>query len=416
MTASHPATVYVARQPILDRHQNVCAYELLFRSDPRNAYEAADQDIATLDVITNSFLIIGLDELTSGRPAFINFTRHWLVQDLTEFLPPGQVTVEILEDVEPDQEVLAACRRLSAAGYVLALDDFVLSASGTPLLDVADIVKVDFLGTTVEERTSIARDLRRRGISLLAEKVESREEFEQGVSADYSYFQGYFFAKPVIRSGRRIPESKLTLLRLLQEIHQPDLAYDRIEAIVKEDLSLTYKLLRLVNSSRFGLRGNIRSIQQALVLLGAREIRQWCSLLGLRAIGSQKPEELLRIAITRGRMAERLAPLVGFEAQASQLLLMGMFSVLDAILDAPMPEILERLPLDEMVKLALLGHPSRFKTILELTVAYERGDWATFSAHAESLHIEEDAAARLLCEALHGILTGDRELDRTSRV
>ncbi|TVS13663.1 MAG: HDOD domain-containing protein, partial [Planctomycetaceae bacterium] len=390
----------MAREPIMDRNQRVYAYELLFRSSHRNVYEAVDGDRSTLDVITNSLLILGLEELAGRRPAFINFTRNLLVREVPELLAPGLVTVEILEDVEPDEEVLAACRRLKAAGYVLALDDFVFSASGTPLLDFADIVKVDFSGTTLEERVRIARDLRRRGIKALAEKVETREEFEQGVAAGYSFFQGYFFSTPVILSGRRIPDQKLSLLRLLPEIHQPDLRFDEIEAIIKHDLSLTYKLLRLVNSAHFSLRENISSIKHALVLLGAKEVRNWCSLLAMQALGDNKPAELILQSNTRGCMAESLASLVGWERQAPQLFLMGIFSLIDAILDMPMAEILSPLPVGEPVKRALLGHPCPFKTLLDLIVAYQRGDWTLFSTHVRSLDLDEPAASRALAEAL----------------
>ena len=404
-TPGSATAVYVARQPILDRTKNVYAYELLFRSSERNAYDpTVGADDSTLAVIANSLLVIGLDELTGHRPAFINFTRNLLIQDVAQHLPPGQVTVEILEDIQADEEVLAACRRLKAAGYILALDDFVLSHLGTPLLDVADIVKVDFLGTTPEQRAAIARDLQRRRIDGLAEKVETVEQFEEGLAAGYAYFQGYFFSKPVIRSGRRIAENQSCLLELLREIHRPELEFDELEAIIKRDVALTYKLLRLVNSVRFAGQRQITSVKQALLMLGSKEIRHWCTLLVLCTIGGKsKPPALISQAMTRARMAEDLASLAGMKQQTSELFLMGIFSVIDALLDVPMEEVLAKLPLDEQVKQALRGEPCRLKVILDLIVAYERGEWSVFSEQAKLLQTPEDGVASVLFQALRGL-------------
>ena len=266
---------YVARQPIFDLHQAVYAYELLYRSgEANNFYTGTDGDKASLQVITNSVLIIGLDTLTRGRKAFINFTKNLLEQEVATTLPKDFLVVEILENIEPDEKVLESCRKLKDLGYLLALDDFVYDPKYDPFLELADIVKVDFLVTQGDERRKIVERLGHRGIKFLAEKVETREDFAMAQKYGYIYFQGYFFEKPVIVSGKDIPALKHTYIQLLREVNQPTLDIDKVENIIKEEVSLSYKLLRFMNSVAFGFRNEIRSIKQALVLLVPKRIKQ----------------------------------------------------------------------------------------------------------------------------------------------
>ena len=382
------STVFVARQPIFGRDQNVFGYELLFRSGAENAYDATDPDASTLDVITNSLLDIGLDELTGHKRAFINFTRNLLLEDVMELLPKDLVTVEILEDIEPDEEVLAACRRLKDEGYVLALDDFVLADSGSAFLDLADIVKVDFVGTTAEERQSIAEDLTRRGIRMLAEKVETAEEFQEALSGGYDYFQGYFFSRPVIHATRKISGNKLNRLRILEQVNRPELSYEDIDAIICQDVSLSYKLLRYMNSAWFGLRYPIESIKRALVQLGTQEIRKWAALVTLRDMGEDKPNELLLMSMRRAKMSESIGAMTAMNQQGSELFLMGMFSVIDALLDAPMQDVLDKLPLEEQIKMALLGQDCPFGAVYNAVRTYEKGAWDDFAQYAAALNLD----------------------------
>lgn len=393
-------TVFVARQPIFDRKKAACGYELLFRSGLANHYDASDGDTSTLDVIANSFVNIGLDELTGGQRGFINFTRNLLLQDIADLLPPDRITVEILEDIEPDDEVLRACERLKTAGYVLALDDFVLADRASPFLDLADIVKVDFTASTPDERKQAAALLNERGIAPLAEKVETVEDFDAAMADGYAYFQGYFFSKPVIHQGRSIPGSKLAYLRVLQEVNRPEISFDDLERIVQQDVLLTYKLLRFVNAAWFGLRHKITSIKHALVWLGPREIRKWFALVTLRNLGTDKPNELFLRALVRAKLGEAFGTVDGLEKSASELYLMGMFSVIDALLDVPMEEILPKLPLSEDVNAALLGQPGRFRSVHDTMVSYERGDWGEFSTHAREVPLSEHLMPRMFSESL----------------
>ncbi|MCD6303589.1 MAG: HDOD domain-containing protein [Planctomycetes bacterium] len=398
--AVRPPTVFVARQPIFDRDKKVYGYELLFRSGLENYYNALDADKATVDVISNSFFVIGFDKLTDGKRAFINFTRNLLVRGVAGLLPREAVAIEILEDITPDDEIIAVCSQLKKAGYTVAMDDFVYKDRDNPLVRYADIVKVDFMGTAPEQRKALAKTLSARGVRVLAEKVETAEEFDQAVEWGYSYFQGYFFSKPVVHSGRRISANKLTYMQVLNKVHQPGISYEDLEALIKQDISLTYKLLRFMNSAWFGFRSEIRSVRHALILLGPKEIKKWFALIALTQMATDKPHELMLRAIARGKIAEGLAPLVGMQEHAPELFLLGMFSLIDALVDAPMEEILEKLPLDRQIKMALLGEPCPFRTVHEMILAYERADWDHFSKCAASLKAPEDVVPDLFRESL----------------
>ena len=391
--------VFVARQPIFDREKVVHAYELLFRSGFENYYNALDDDKATVDVIANSFFVIGFDQLTDGRRAFINFTRNLLTRRVATLLPREAVTVEILEDVEPDGEMVKICKDLKESGYTVAMDDFVSKDVGNPLVQFADIVKVDFMGTEPAERKALCERLSATGVKPLAEKVETEDEFLDAVKWGYEYFQGYFFSKPVIRTGKRLAGNKLTYLQVLYEVNQPGISYDELEKLIKQDLSLTYQLLRFMNSAWFGFRSEIKSVRHALVLLGPKEIKKWFSLIALTNMATDKPEELILRAVARAKIAEGIAPLVGMKEHRSELFLLGMFSLIDAVTDTPMDEIMEKLPLDQQVKQALLGEECVFKTVYDTILSYERGEWDPFAECAHKLKLEEAAMPGLVSES-----------------
>ncbi len=383
------ADVFVARQPIFQPDKEPYAYELLFRSSRENRSRIDDANACTLDVISGALFDVGLEELTGGRRAFVNFTRDLLVGGVPDLLPHDQVVIEVLEDVEPDEQVLAACKQLKAAGYTLALDDFVLDHEGSPLLDFADIVKVDFMGTTPEQRRRIADGLHGRGIRALAEKVETHEEFDEANDAGYAYFQGYFFAKPVIHEGHTIPTNQLVHLQVLEKVAQPEIPYAELEEVIKQDVSLTYRLMRYINSVWFGLKHKIESIHHALVWLGPREIKKWAALVSLRNLAEDKPSELLLRAMTRARMAEGLAEPAGMQPHAPELFLMGMFSLIDALLDVPMEHALEKLPVSEGIRDALLGGSNKQGLIHQTITAYERADWDGFLRSAAAAKLDE---------------------------
>jgi len=396
---SASATVFVARQPIFDCAKRSFGYELLCRYKPESEGDTSDATTSMLDVLASGLLPTGLDELTGDKQAFISCPRQFRAEDVAA-LPSERVILEIHESIKPDEKILNTCRKLKAAGYRLALDDFAMAESGRPFLDLADIVKVDFPTTPPGERTKIARDLAARGIQVLAGKVESATAFDEAVASGYSYVQGYFFVKPAFRATDEISGNKLSRLRMLDELNRAELSYDRLEEIIKQDVFLTYDLLRFINSVWFGLSHKVTSIKHALVLLGPKEVKKWFALVTLRSMGTDKPSELLLRCMTRAKMGELMAPLVGLSSHASQLFLMGMFSVIDAVLDASMPTIMAKLPLDDQIKQALLGQPNPYRTVFDAIACYEKGEWDKFLSHAAALHLDEHRMLAVYADSL----------------
>ncbi len=390
--------VFIARQPIFDRNKKVYAYELLFRSSLENYFSHPDADEASSKVIADSVLVFDMNQLLGGRKAFVNVTGKVLLKEYTRILPKDMTVVEILETVEPSDKIVAACRKLKKAGYTLALDDFVYEDRFQPLVDLADIVKIDFLATDPAARRDMEEKL--SNLKLLAEKVETQDEFDQALSAGYEYFQGYFFAKPVVIVNRDVSPQKMHYLRLLHELHSPDLDFQRLENVIKSDMALSYKLLRYINSPFFGTRGQIESIQQALLLLGTAEIKKWATVLALAAMGDDKPRELVLSAVMRARICETLARKLGRADQGQAMFLMGMFSVIDAIMDKPLDELLREMPIAADVKDALLGKTNWYRNVFNVTLCYEKGDWEGFSACCADVNLPEGEVPDVYIETI----------------
>jgi EAL and modified HD-GYP domain-containing signal transduction protein len=396
--------VFVARQPIFDRQRNVYAYELLFRSGWDNFFNPhhADLSHASTKVIADSVLSFGgVESITGNKKAFINVTRDVLLKEHVNLLPKEFTVVELLEEIVPDPEVLAACQKLKSAGYLLALDDFVYAENLKPLILISNIIKVDFLQTVGPERQSLLQRFAPLGIKFLAEKVETQEEYQSAFSMGYDYFQGYFFSKPLILQGKDIPGFKLNYLRILQEINRPELDFEQIEGIIKRDVALSYKLLRYINSPFFGWRREISSIKHALALLGDRNFKKWASLMALSSMGQDKPAELVINAMVRAKLCEAIAPKVDLKHREQDLFLLGMFSLLDALVDRPLTEILAEIPIAEDVKRTLLGERGGpFADVYQTVIAYEKGDWENFSKGTALLKLDENEIPKLYIEAL----------------
>jgi len=391
---------FIARQPIFDRRQKLYAYELLFRSSLDNVFNHPDPDQASAKVMVDSLLLLSWKNLIGEKRAFINVTRRVLVNEYAALLPKATTVIEILETVRPDPEVIAACRKLKETGYLIALDDFSPGPLTTPLAALADIIKVDFLAMERPEQRAMVQRFAPAGARLLAEKVESHAVFRDAMEMGYTYFQGYFFAKPAILQAKAIPEFNLSYFRMLQEILRPEVDFRRLEAIIRQEVTLSYKLLRYVNSAFFGLRGPVHSILDALLLVGEREIKKWVALISLASMGRDKPEELVLEAAIRARFCEALAPVAGLAHRAADLFLMGLFSLIDAILDRPLPAILHEIPLADDVKSALLEKEGSLGDVYEYALAYMRGDWQKVSEQAARLAIDEAETPRLYHTAL----------------
>lgn len=401
--------LFVARQPIFNTSRKVIAYELLFRQENQQIYDGSNGDKATEEVLVTSFLAIGMDVLTGGKPAFINFTDNGLKSGIAELLPPNLLAVEILETVEPDDSVLAACRNLKQQGYRLVLDDFVFRPGYEPLIELASMIKVDFLITPTGERAKVIQQFGGRAdLQFLAEKVETEQDFQEAVQVGYSYFQGYFFSKPVIIARKSIPFARLSAFQLLKAVNAPVFDLSQVESIIREEVAFSYQLFKYINSSAFGFRHEINSIRQALVLLGQRELQKWSSLIALRTMGQEKPPELLTASLLRAHFSELIAHHLKLGPMAADAFLTGLLSLMDAVLDQPMAEIITELPLQKEIKAALMGNSNVYRDILNLCIAYERAEWDGIFHWAEKLRLDESELPGLILNALAAV--GSTEL------
>lgn len=363
---------HIARQPILNSNKRLFAYELLYRGINELSMPIIGGERATTALLTSSFLTEGLQKISSNKPCFINFTEDLLVQNIAENFPKNKIYIEILEDVRPTPEVIEACTNLKKKGYKLALDDFVYDKKLLPLIELADIIKFDFQLSSIDEINKALYYLSQYKIQFLAEKVETHEEFARALKLGFKYFQGYFFAKPELIQIREVTSSKISLLHLLAEINQKSISTDRMTAIISSDVSLSYRLLRYINSAYFYLLYEIDSIAHAVAYLGENEIRRFVSLIAISEISSNKPMELVRLAAVRAKFCELLSIRSPKKTDPHELFMLGLFSLLPAMLDGSMSEILEKLPLSNDIKLALNRNEGELSTFLDAVVFYER--------------------------------------------
>jgi c-di-GMP phosphodiesterase len=366
--------VLVARQPIYDASMSVMAYELLYRASPSSrSAQIGDPSSATLEVITGAALEIGLDRLAGGLPVHINFPQELLTKVPELPLQAAGVVIEVLEDVRATPQVLQGIRTLRARGHRIALDDYAPQESDPRLLEVADIVKLEITHPPADELARQARELRAAGLELIAENVESRAQFEHCIELGFKGFQGNFLQQPETFSARRVPASRLGALRLAAALQSEDYSLDEIERLLSQDVSLSYRVLRCINSSYYNLPRKIESIRQAIVILGLDTLRQLCGLLCLQAIDDRPPSLVLQ-AMTRGRMCEQLGKLAGAR-DAGPFFITGLFSLLNALLGLPTRKVVEELPLTPAVKSALVAGEGPLGAALQCTRAYERGVW-----------------------------------------
>jgi c-di-GMP-related signal transduction protein len=386
---------YVARQPIFDREEKVFGYELLFRDSLENCF-VGDADEASRATLDRS-LLMGLDVLCDGRRAFVNCTRNTLIKGLVGLLPSTTTVVEVLETVPPDPDVMAACHSLKEQGYIIALDDYVAHDQREPLAEMADIIKVDWLLTTHEEREQLIKQFGPWRYRMLAEKVETQDQFAQAQDEGFVYFQGYFFRRPEMMGTHDMPANRLNYIRMLQEVSRPELDVPSLEKLVKEEASVCYRLLRYLNSAVFGFKKEIHSVRHALSILGERDLRRWVRLIAAVGAGQDKTSDLVLSALVRGRFCELLAPKVSHGE--SDLFLMGLLSLIDAMLETPMQAILEKIPLDAATNAVLLGQPSVLRPVFQLMLVHETGEWEAASALSAGLRLDADDVAACYWQA-----------------
>lgn len=368
---------FIGRQAILDQKKNVYAYEILFRSGLKNAFDPSlDGNVATQSVMVNTMLDFGMKKLVSDKKAFINFTEKNLLNRAPQLLPADSIVVEILETVQPTPAILEAVQELKDEGYKIALDDFVLLPGYEPLIDMADIIKVDFRITEDPEERKRLREILPGHVRLLAEKIETEEEFHQALEYGYVLFQGYFFCKPVVLHKKKLTSNALSQIRLLKEVNRQDFDFSAIINVISSDTNLVHKLLTYINSVGIGLTYHISNLRQAAVLLGSGGIRRWVTLISLQTFSEDKPPELFTISLLRAKFCE----LIAHEIKRPDLtpdtgFLLGMFSLLDVLLSQPMEEVLKEVGLSSELNAALLGEDNILRHVLDLVIAYEQGDW-----------------------------------------
>lgn len=367
-------TAYVGRQPIYSRALQTVAYELLFRSNESNFAEFSNGEQATADLLLNVFAEIGLERVVGKLPAFINVTEEFILNGYCRAIPQEKVVIEVLEDVRPTSEVLAALKALRKAGYRIALDDFVYSPELMPLVELASIVKVDLPNVRNEKLFQHVELLREYNVALLAEKVETNEQFKLCQDLEFDYFQGYFFCQPTVIKGKRVSSNRLTVMRLISKMQGPSITLDEISEIIQTEPALAVKLLRFVNSSTCALNHRIESIKHAVVMVGIQQVKTLCALTMLAEVAIGKPDELVKTLLVRAKMAELLA--IQLEStKTDSCFLVGLFSAIDALLDMPLDQALDCVSVCQDVYDALIFGTGTIGMILNCVLEYEKGHW-----------------------------------------
>ena len=374
--------IFIGRQAIYDNKLNVYAYELLSRNnedDNESLVNENNANHATTIVMLNALTEIGLPQLVGKHPAFINLTYDFLTGENKIPELPNQLVIEVLEDIEITENLISAVKKLSDKGYMIALDDFIYHEKKLPLVEIADIIKIDILQLDENDLREHVKKLRPYNVRLLAEKVETQEEYELCKELEFDYFQGYFFCKPKIVVGHRAPANRMTIINLLAQLQDPNVQIEKLEELISQDLALSYRLLKYINSAAFAMQREVNSIHHAIVMLGLNTIRNLANLMLMSKI-DDKPHDLLIMAIIRARMCEELAEHID-KKMKNTFFTAGLFSAIDALMDDTMENIVSQLPLSSVLKDALLNYEGIVGETLKCCIAFERADW-------ENVHIK----------------------------
>jgi EAL and modified HD-GYP domain-containing signal transduction protein len=392
--------VFVARQPIFNLEDRVVGYELLHRAGPSNQFAGIDAATATSQLLSDNLLSgDGWHRLTGGRRAWVNFPASLLLDGSATLVPPEHLVVELLEDIVVNDEIVEACKDLAERGYVLAADDVVTPEDTSPLLDLVDIVKVDFRLADGAQRAGLA-DRFRGQHRLLAEKVETRAERAEAVDLGYGLLQGYFLREPAMVSRRTVNQTRIGALSLMEVVSKSPMDFTEVEDAIKREVALTDKLLRYLNSVSFGWKTRITTIRKALVTLGEVQVRRWVSVAVVSAVAADQPDELMASTLTRARLCELLSAAPGIDAEPFELFLTGMYSQMHVLIDAEPEAMLADAPLPETVRGALLDQTGPLWTALKLAVCWEAGDWDGVGAFADALGLRLDDLPKYYARAL----------------
>ena len=370
--------IMVGRQPILDKNENLFAYELLFRSTQNN--QIFDGEKATAEVIMNSLESIGLSNLTQNKPAFINFTSKMIKNQIFDILSSESIYIEILETVEVDEDILSICKELKSQGFKIVLDDFEFKESLIELVKIADIIKIDFLNSTKKIRKEtlyLIKSKYNKDVEFLAEKIENYAHLKEAKKFDYDYYQGFYFTKPDIVSGKKVEPFKQSYVNILEELNKEYPDFKKIENYIKQDLSMSYSLLRLVNSAAYGY--DINSIRQGIVLLGVDKLKKWSLLYSFKSLNSKKPDILLITSLTRAYFAESLKQHLDID---EDLFILGMFSLINAYLDRDLKEVLPLISMKSKFKDALISKEGKLGEVIKIIKIYEKSNWQDLNKYS----------------------------------
>ncbi|HWR18901.1 MAG TPA: HDOD domain-containing protein, partial [Clostridia bacterium] len=385
--------VYIARQPIFNRQMRVYGYELLYRKTQNNFYEGTDDDEATVSLINNTFLVFGLSEIVDNTRAFINFSENLLLDEIVYMLPKDKVIIEILEHVQPTDDVIEACTKLKQSGYTIALDDFVLEKDTDryeKLIQTASVIKIEFPSIHDGNSAHMAEMIKRYPrIEFLAEKVETQEEFQYARELGFQLFQGYFFSRPMMKNATDIDSLNANLIMIFNELGRKEPDYRTVMEGIQRDVGLSYKLLKMANSVYYGSSTRINSVKGMLVQIGTDEVRRWVQLMMLR--GVQRPEnaELIKNSIVRAKMLSLIANELG-NCSESDYFIAGMFSSLDSLLNTSMDKALTGLPISDEVRDALMGIEGNLRCQIDTVIGIERADWSVLESKCDYLRPEPE--------------------------
>ena len=382
--ANERSEIFVARQPIFNAKFDLYAYELLFRNNSEDQASIIDGNAASSQVILNAFVDMNFQAIAKYHPVFINLTRDFILGELPLPMAPDSLVIEIPEDIEVDDRLMGVLKGFHNKGYTLAVNNFTLEEHKLPLLERVDIVKIDLQLCDRESLPGFVSQLQQHGVKLLAEKIESHDDFEWCKELGFDYFQGFFFSKPKNFTAQSIKPNRLAVLRILASLQNPECDIRELEGLISNDVSMSYKILRIINSALYSLPRNIDSVKQAIMALGLKAIRDWVAIISLTDI-DDKPRELVALSLQRARMMSSLADAQGIDTDAA--FTVGMFSCIDALMDQSMERIMSDLPLTNDIVRALLNHEGRLGELLDFVIRYEQGDWDELSI--ESLSVEE---------------------------
>lgn len=391
---------YVARQPILNIKQQLVAYELLFRDGKSNHFPDICPDQATSNILTNNHLTMGIEQVTGEFTAYINFHADSLIRNFPSFLDPKKIVIEVLEDVPISNELLTACQKLKSKGYKLALDDHDFDPKWDAFLPYVDIIKVDVLSISMLEITKYVNRIKQYDKTLLAEKVETAQQFNQLKMLGFTLFQGYFFAKPEMIKQKKISSAKQNILELINQASHAQLNFDTLSDIFSTDLGLTYKLLRFINSPAFGRSQEITSLKHALIYIGELELKKFIALLALSDLSQEKSSEILRLSLFRAKFCELISSYLKDSENPPKAFLAGMLSLIDGILDHDIESVVDILPIDSEIKSALLGENIYLTSYIDLAKHSEQGNWLHCEHIANQFRIPLDEYSTIHQEAI----------------